>query len=183
MNFKNLEELMDRLTAWRIPGAEIEVYKDNERVFKYASGYADVENKKPIDGSLYFLYSSSKVATSAAVMQLLERGEILLTDPVKEYMPHAWTQNAIATRARSTPISDFIFLTVISVNSTVSTFCKEFFLKYQVRLLPPCGFPYACGAPFLSDPGLQPLLTCLPEPVPQSPALPDLHLHLCASLM
>ena len=87
MNFKNLEELMDRLTAWRIPGAEIEVYKDNERVFKYASGYADVENKKPIDGSLYFLYSSSKVATSAAVMQLLERGEILLTDPVKEYMP------------------------------------------------------------------------------------------------
>ena len=87
MNFKSLEELMDRLTAWRIPGAEIEVYKDNERVFKYASGYADLENKKPIDGSLYFLYSTSKVATSVAVLQLLERGEILLTDPVKEYMP------------------------------------------------------------------------------------------------
>jgi len=87
MNFKSLEELMDRLTAWRIPGAEIEVYKNNERVFKYASGYADLESKKPIDGSLYFLYSTSKVATSAAVMQLLERGEILLTDPIKEYMP------------------------------------------------------------------------------------------------
>lgn len=87
MNFKSLEELMDKLTAWRIPGAEIEVYQDNKRVFKYASGYADLETKKPIDGSLYFLYSSTKVATSTAVMQLLERGEILLNDPVKEYLP------------------------------------------------------------------------------------------------
>lgn len=87
MNFKSLESLMDKLTSWRIPGAEIEVYQNNKRIFKYASGYADLETKKPIDGSLYFLYSTTKVATSAAVMQLLERGEILLNDPIKEYLP------------------------------------------------------------------------------------------------
>lgn len=87
MDFKNLEKFMDKITAWRIPGAECEVYLDNKRVFKYASGYADIESKKPIDGSMYFLYSTTKVATSAAVMQLTERGEILLSDPIKEYLP------------------------------------------------------------------------------------------------
>lgn len=87
MNFKKLENLMDRITAWRIPGAEIEVYQDNKKIFKYASGYADLETKKPIDGSLYFLYSTTKVATATAVLQLLEKGDILLTDPVKEYLP------------------------------------------------------------------------------------------------
>lgn len=87
LDFKNLEKFLDKLTSWRIPGAECEVYLDNKRVFKYASGYADAENKKPIDGSMYFMYSTTKVATATAVLQLLERGEILLTDPVKEYLP------------------------------------------------------------------------------------------------
>lgn len=87
LNFKNLECFLDKLTSWRIPGAECEVYLNNERVFKYASGYADAENKKPIDESAYFLYSTTKVATATAVLQLLERGEILLTDPVKTYLP------------------------------------------------------------------------------------------------
>lgn len=87
LDFKNLEKFLDKLTSWRIPGAECEVYLDNKRVFKYASGYADAENKKPIDGSMYFMYSTTKVATATAVLQLLEKGEILLTDPVKEYLP------------------------------------------------------------------------------------------------
>ncbi len=87
MNFKELKYFIDKITNWRIPGAECEVYVDNKRVFKYAAGYADLETKRVIDDSLYYLYSSTKVATAAAVLQLLERGEILLTDPVKEYLP------------------------------------------------------------------------------------------------
>lgn len=87
MDFKNLENFMDKITAWRIPGAECEVYLENKRVFRYTSGYADVDKKTPIDGSKYFLYSVTKPATAAAVMQLVERGEILLCNPVKEYLP------------------------------------------------------------------------------------------------
>lgn len=87
MNFTELKNFMDKITAWRIPGAEIEVYLENERVFKYASGYSDIQKKKPIDGSLYYMYSTTKPLTATAVLQLLEKGEILLTDPLKEYMP------------------------------------------------------------------------------------------------
>ncbi len=87
MNFNELKKFIDKITDWRIPGAECEVYVDNQRVFKYGAGYANLETKKPIDGSLYYLYSTTKVATSTAVLQLLERGEILLTDPIKEYLP------------------------------------------------------------------------------------------------
>lgn len=87
MNFKRLENFMDKITEKLVPGAECQVYLENERVFSYRAGFADVEKKTQIDGSLYFLYSTTKPATAAAVMQLIERGEILLTDPVKEYLP------------------------------------------------------------------------------------------------
>ena len=46
MDFTNLKEFMDSLTDWIIPGNSIVVYKDNEQVFSYQSGYSDLENKK-----------------------------------------------------------------------------------------------------------------------------------------
>ena len=33
MNFTELKNFMDRLTAWRIPGNAISVWKDGEEVF------------------------------------------------------------------------------------------------------------------------------------------------------
>ena len=47
MNFTELKNLMDRLTAWRIPGNAISVWKDGEEVFSYQSGFADLENVVP----------------------------------------------------------------------------------------------------------------------------------------
>lgn len=44
MNFDYLKNFMDNLTAWRIPGNSICVYCDNKEVFRYSSGYNDVEN-------------------------------------------------------------------------------------------------------------------------------------------
>ncbi len=44
MNFKPVADLMDRLTAWRIPGNVINIYKDGVKVFEYCSGYADMES-------------------------------------------------------------------------------------------------------------------------------------------
>lgn len=87
MDLKKIENFIDRIVDWRIPGAECEIYIENKPVFNYSAGYADVEMKKPIKGSLYFLYSCTKVSTAVALMQLLEKGDILLDDPVKEYLP------------------------------------------------------------------------------------------------
>lgn len=88
MDFKELEAFLDYITKWRIPGADCRVYYKNEPVFRYSAGYADVKTKKPITpDNLYFLYSTSKVITCTAALQLFEKGKFLLTDPVCEYLP------------------------------------------------------------------------------------------------
>ncbi len=88
MNFDNLTALMDRLTAWRIPGNTISVYHKNKEVFRYSSGYSDVENKIKMTGDeMVNIYSCSKVATVVAALKLYEQGYFLLDDPLYEYIP------------------------------------------------------------------------------------------------
>ena len=88
MDFKNLKAFMDSLTTELVPGNAISVYYENEEVFRYASGYADLENKRRMSAQdLIFIYSCSKVATAVSAMQLLERGKYLLSDPLYEYIP------------------------------------------------------------------------------------------------
>lgn len=88
MDFTNLKQFMDRLTAWRIPGNSVVVYKDNKQVFSYQSGYASLENKIPMQGrELFNIYSCSKPTTVTAALQLYEKGYFLLDDPLYEYIP------------------------------------------------------------------------------------------------
>ncbi len=88
MDFSNLKDFMDRLTAWRIPGNSISVYHKNKEVFRYSSGYSDVEDKIKMTGDeLLNIYSCSKVATVTAALQLYEKGYFLLNDPLSEYIP------------------------------------------------------------------------------------------------
>ena len=88
MNFSKVKEFMDHLTQWRIPGNDISVWLDNEEVFRYQSGYLDVENKvKMTDNNLIYIYSCSKIATVVAGLQLLERGKFLLDTPLYDFIP------------------------------------------------------------------------------------------------
>ncbi|MBP3348143.1 MAG: beta-lactamase family protein [Clostridia bacterium] len=88
MNFTPMKEFMDHLTSWRMPGNSIVVYKDNQKIFDYSSGWADMENNVPMDGSkLMHIYSCSKVMTVVAALQLYEKGKFLLTDPLYNYIP------------------------------------------------------------------------------------------------
>ena len=88
MNFTPMKEFMDHLTSWRMPGNSIVVYKDNQKIFDYSSGWADMENNVPMDGSkLMHIYSCSKVMTVVAALQLYEKGKFLLTDPLYKYIP------------------------------------------------------------------------------------------------
>lgn len=88
MDFTNLKNFMDHMAQERTPGNAVEVYLDGKSVFKYESGYSDLENKTPLTGDeMYNIYSCSKVTTVTAGTQLLERGKILLTDPLYDYIP------------------------------------------------------------------------------------------------
>lgn len=73
---------MDSLTSWRIPGNTISVCLEGKEVFNYQSGFADVENKIPMNKDhLFFIYSCSKVTTVTETLQLYEKGVFLLDDP------------------------------------------------------------------------------------------------------
>lgn len=88
MNFQPMRDLMDRLTAWRIPGNAAKVYLDGKEVFSYQSGFADLEAGEPMTPQhMLNLYSCSKVATVTAALQLYEKGFFLLDDPLYEYIP------------------------------------------------------------------------------------------------
>ncbi len=88
MNFEPMKAFMDRLTDWRIPGNAISVYKDGVEVFKYQSGYSDLENKIPTAGNeLLYIYSCTKPLTVTAALQLYEKGLFLLDDPLYDFLP------------------------------------------------------------------------------------------------
>lgn len=88
MNFEPLKKFMDHLTSWRIPGNSVRVFKDGREVFRYESGYSDLENKIPMQGNeLFNIYSCSKVATVTAALQLYEQGKFLLDDPLYDFIP------------------------------------------------------------------------------------------------
>lgn len=88
MNFEPLALFLDRITAWRIPWGEVLVMHRNETVFRYRSGFLNLEEKTPIDeGRMMNIYSMTKIMTCAAALQLVEKGAMLLNDPISAYMP------------------------------------------------------------------------------------------------
>ena len=110
MDFANLRNFMDGMSRTHSPGCAAEVYLGGERVFRYACGYSNLENRIPMTGEeLFNIYSCSKVTTAVAGMQLLERGVFLLSDPLYEYIPefrHMTVRNGDGTvRAAENPIT------------------------------------------------------------------------------
>ncbi len=88
MDFTYLKTFLDHMAAERTPSNAVAVYQGGELVYRYASGYADLESKTLLTGDeLFNIYSCSKITTVTAGMQLLEQGRFLLTDPLYEYMP------------------------------------------------------------------------------------------------
>lgn len=71
-----------------IAGGNLLVIKGGEEILYKEDGYADLEHAQPIKrDSIFRLYSMSKPVTAAAVMILVERGEIDLYEPVSKYLP------------------------------------------------------------------------------------------------
>ncbi|MDK8189535.1 serine hydrolase domain-containing protein [Paenibacillus sp. UMB7766-LJ446] len=88
MDFKPLASFIDRITSWRIPWAEVLVMHQNDTVFRYRNGYANLEEQTPIgEDAIINLYSMSKIMTCVAALQLVERGQMLLNDPVSDFLP------------------------------------------------------------------------------------------------
>ena len=89
MNFDELKNLMEHFVEENYaPGNTIKVYLGKNKVFDYSCGYSDINKKVKMTGEEYFnLYSCSKITTVTAALQLVEKGIIMLNDPLYEYIP------------------------------------------------------------------------------------------------
>jgi CubicO group peptidase (beta-lactamase class C family) len=88
-----LEAFLDDLFAqdmekYHIPGAAIAVVKDGKLFFAKGYGYADLENKIPVDAeqTIFRTGSVGKVFTWTAVMQLVEQGKLDLNADINTYL-------------------------------------------------------------------------------------------------
>jgi N-acyl-D-amino-acid deacylase len=72
-----------------IPGGAVAVVRDGRLVYARGFGYADVENRTPVQpDALFRIASVSKPITAAAVMKLVEEGRLGLDDRVAPFIAH-----------------------------------------------------------------------------------------------
>jgi len=86
--FEQTKALCQHFLKLGIPGFDLIVYKDGQCVLRHMGGYADPENKIPMQGKeKYHIYSCSKLFTCVAAMQLWEKGMFSLEDNLADYLP------------------------------------------------------------------------------------------------
>ena len=77
-----------------LAGASVCLIHDNQKLFYGSYGYADIENKIPIQSDTIFrLYSMSKPIAAVAAYILIEQGQLDLYTPISEYLPEFSNMN------------------------------------------------------------------------------------------
>ncbi|PYV89097.1 MAG: hypothetical protein DMG90_12515 [Acidobacteria bacterium] len=82
--------LRDAIRDGQIPGAVLLVWHDGQIVYRKALGFRALEPRREVmtADTIFDIASLTKVvATTIAVMQLVERGQVRLNDPVAKYIP------------------------------------------------------------------------------------------------
>jgi CubicO group peptidase (beta-lactamase class C family) len=88
MDFSKLTAYLDSIPELGVPGCDLAVYRDHEMIYRHSAGFRDVEKKEPVrPDDTYCLYSCTKVFTTCAAMQLIEKELLRLDDPVARYLP------------------------------------------------------------------------------------------------
>ncbi|MBO7196951.1 MAG: beta-lactamase family protein [Clostridia bacterium] len=89
MNFSRLRDFLDYyLPMLGVPGSDTVIYRDHQQIFRHQSGYDNLKYRTPMrSDAIHHLYSCTKIVTCVCALQLIERGEILINDPIHVYFP------------------------------------------------------------------------------------------------
>lgn len=82
------EEYMEKAAgSGTPPGMSLVIVKDDSIVYSKGFGWADFPKKIPASGeSVYHWWSITKIPTAIAILQLQEKGELNINDPVTKYL-------------------------------------------------------------------------------------------------
>ena len=85
--------LRREVASGRLPGAVAMIARRGQIALLEAVGQQDPATGKPMQtDSIFRIYSMTKPVVSVAVMMLVERGQLLLSDPVSRWLPEYATQ-------------------------------------------------------------------------------------------
>lgn len=138
--------LKDAVDNQYISGGNLMVIKEGKEIFYCEHGFMDIEKQLPMKRDAIFrLYSLSKPITSAAVMLLLERGEIDLYDSVGQYIPSFKNQmvavgDDLVPAEREVMIKDLLSMTsglVYGATHRAGKETEDLFKEAERRLLGP----------------------------------------------
>ncbi len=77
------QSVREMMRTYGIPGGAVALVRDGKLFYARGFGYADLENKTPVEpDALFRIASVSKPITSAAIMMLVEEGKLKLDDRV-----------------------------------------------------------------------------------------------------
>jgi len=83
-----VQRLQHETELGRIPGMVLLVARHGSLVVHEALGLQDPQSGTPMAlDAIFRIYSMTKPITSLAVLQLAERGQLMLSDPVSQYLP------------------------------------------------------------------------------------------------
>src|SRR5215211_3724603 len=83
------QSVRDLMKKYAIPGGAVAVVRDGKLIYARGFGYADVENKTPVQpDALFRIASVSKPITGVAIMKLVEEGKLHLDDRVAPFIAH-----------------------------------------------------------------------------------------------
>jgi CubicO group peptidase (beta-lactamase class C family) len=80
--------ITEQMSSLHIPGAIVTVVQDGRVTFAKGFGFADLENKVPMDPmkTMLSISSTSKSFTATAVMQLVEKGTLNIDQDITDYL-------------------------------------------------------------------------------------------------
>ncbi len=98
-DWQALDEAIGRFREERqLPGLSVAVLKGPDVVFAKGYGWADAERQRPVTSKTLFpIGSIEKQFTAAAVMRLVEQGQLTLDDPITKYLPRLDTSGRTIT--------------------------------------------------------------------------------------
>ena len=83
------QSVRDLMQKYAIPGGAVALVRDGKLIYARGFGYADLENKTPVQpDALFRIASVSKTLTGAAIMKLVEEGKLKLDDRVAPFIAH-----------------------------------------------------------------------------------------------
>lgn len=109
--------LQKEVDSGKVAGLNVLVLKDQKEIVYCQAGYADVEAKRLYErDTIVRLYSMSKPITAAAVMLLMERGQLDLATPVADLLPGferlcVWEKEQAVSPRRSLLVKDLLSMT------------------------------------------------------------------------